>query len=350
MGRGPRAHRPATARRLRAPAGHAVQVRSRPPGRRRQRARAARPRATEVTPESSMGDLAYAVLRRQLAVLRDKEPGTRLGEDPEELHDMRVATRRLRAALDLFVERAAGAGPVLPGRARLAGRRARRRARPRCAARSPARDGRRGERLGHPARPGRRRGSAGRPDRHCSSASARPPATPCWPPSTRSAGTGSSGGLAAMVQQGPLRRSTATRLPAAMAVPELVVRPPWRRGQGGQAGQAAPAWRPTSTACASAASACATRSSSAPSSTSGRTSRYTQPADRAAESAGPDAGREVAATRLADAGHRRGPPAAVHRLHHGRGGRAPPPRDGPHTGRGCPARWPGSVARPGRTC
>jgi CHAD domain-containing protein len=58
-----------------------------------------------------MGELAFAVIRRQVAVLRDKEPGTRLGEDPEELHDMRVATRRLRAALDLFES-------VLPARAR----------------------------------------------------------------------------------------------------------------------------------------------------------------------------------------------------------------------------------------
>jgi len=57
---------------------------------------------TEVSATSTMGDLAFAVLRRQLAVLRAKEPGTRLGEDPEELHDMRVATRRLRAALALF--------------------------------------------------------------------------------------------------------------------------------------------------------------------------------------------------------------------------------------------------------
>ena len=57
---------------------------------------------TDVSPQSTMGDLAFAVLRRQLAVVRAKEPGTRLGEDPEELHDMRVATRRLRAALSLF--------------------------------------------------------------------------------------------------------------------------------------------------------------------------------------------------------------------------------------------------------
>ncbi len=66
---------------------------------------------TDVTPSSTMGQLAFAVIRRQLRVLREKEPGTRLGEDPEELHDMRVATRRLRAALDLFAH-------VLPARAR----------------------------------------------------------------------------------------------------------------------------------------------------------------------------------------------------------------------------------------
>jgi CHAD domain-containing protein len=64
--------------------------------------------STDVSPASTMGELAFAVLRRQLAVLRAKEPGTRLGEDPEELHDMRVATRRLRAALSLF----AGVLPV----------------------------------------------------------------------------------------------------------------------------------------------------------------------------------------------------------------------------------------------
>jgi len=58
--------------------------------------------STAVDQDSTIGELAYAVLRRQLAVLRAKEPGTRLGEDPEELHDMRVATRRLRAALSLF--------------------------------------------------------------------------------------------------------------------------------------------------------------------------------------------------------------------------------------------------------
>jgi triphosphatase len=67
---------------------------------------------TAVDAGSTMGDLAYAVIRRQLGVVRAKEPGTRLGEDPEELHDMRVATRRLRAALSLFAA-------VLPVRAQV---------------------------------------------------------------------------------------------------------------------------------------------------------------------------------------------------------------------------------------
>ena len=65
---------------------------------------------TDVSAASTMGELAFAVLRRQLGVVRAKEPGTRLGEDPEELHDMRVATRRLRAALSLF----AGVLPFAP--------------------------------------------------------------------------------------------------------------------------------------------------------------------------------------------------------------------------------------------
>ncbi len=66
--------------------------------------------STQASPDSTTGELAFAVLRRHLGVLLEREPGTRLGEDPEELHDMRVATRRLRAALDLFA-------PVLPARA-----------------------------------------------------------------------------------------------------------------------------------------------------------------------------------------------------------------------------------------
>jgi CHAD domain-containing protein len=57
---------------------------------------------TTVTPEMSAGEVAYAVLRKQFTALRANEPGTRLGEDIEALHDMRVASRRLRAAMAAF--------------------------------------------------------------------------------------------------------------------------------------------------------------------------------------------------------------------------------------------------------
>ncbi len=58
----------------------------------------------DVAPTASLEELALAIVRRQLLALVRHEPGTRLGEDPEELHDMRVATRRLRAALSLFAD------------------------------------------------------------------------------------------------------------------------------------------------------------------------------------------------------------------------------------------------------
>ncbi len=51
-----------------------------------------------------VGEVAFAVLRRHLTAVLAHEPGTRIGDDAEELHDMRVATRRLRAALDMFAE------------------------------------------------------------------------------------------------------------------------------------------------------------------------------------------------------------------------------------------------------
>lgn len=47
-------------------------------------------------------DAAYRVLRRHFGRMLRNEPGTRLGLDPEYLHDMRVATRRLREALRVF--------------------------------------------------------------------------------------------------------------------------------------------------------------------------------------------------------------------------------------------------------
>ena len=57
---------------------------------------------TAVAPELTAGEVAYAVLRKQFAVFRANEPGTRLGEDIEALHDMRVAIRRIRAAMAAF--------------------------------------------------------------------------------------------------------------------------------------------------------------------------------------------------------------------------------------------------------
>lgn len=55
-----------------------------------------------VDPLMSVGQVADAVMRKQCASFLWNEPGTRLGEDPEHLHDMRVASRRMRAALRLF--------------------------------------------------------------------------------------------------------------------------------------------------------------------------------------------------------------------------------------------------------
>jgi inorganic triphosphatase YgiF len=57
---------------------------------------------TDVDSSMSVGEVAFAVLRRQFTEMRAHESGTRLGEDPEELHDMRVATRRMRAAMKVF--------------------------------------------------------------------------------------------------------------------------------------------------------------------------------------------------------------------------------------------------------
>jgi CHAD domain-containing protein len=46
--------------------------------------------------------MAFAELRRLLAAWRRHEPGARLGEDPEALHQLRVTARRIDATLGLF--------------------------------------------------------------------------------------------------------------------------------------------------------------------------------------------------------------------------------------------------------
>ena len=47
-------------------------------------------------------ETVLGIARRQLAIVRSYEPGTRVGLDTEHLHKMRVATRRLRSALRVF--------------------------------------------------------------------------------------------------------------------------------------------------------------------------------------------------------------------------------------------------------
>jgi triphosphatase len=51
---------------------------------------------------ATAGDVAMTELRRLLTVWRTHEPGARIGRDPEELHQLRVATRRIDAVLGLF--------------------------------------------------------------------------------------------------------------------------------------------------------------------------------------------------------------------------------------------------------
>ena len=60
--------------------------------------------ATKIDATLCCGEVAFAILRRHFGAMVAHEPGVRLGEEPEELHDMRVATRRLRAALKLYSE------------------------------------------------------------------------------------------------------------------------------------------------------------------------------------------------------------------------------------------------------
>lgn len=57
-----------------------------------------------ITPQDSLADAGRKVMLAQFAELLRHEEGVRLGEDIEELHDMRVATRRLRAAFEVYKE------------------------------------------------------------------------------------------------------------------------------------------------------------------------------------------------------------------------------------------------------
>lgn len=58
--------------------------------------------STALSPAQTAAEYGLAVLRRHFAALLAVEPGTRLGADPEYLHDMRVASRRIRATMAAF--------------------------------------------------------------------------------------------------------------------------------------------------------------------------------------------------------------------------------------------------------
>lgn len=55
-----------------------------------------------LTADDTMAAAANKTLLYHLQRMMQHEPGTREGGDPEELHDMRVATRRMRAAMRVF--------------------------------------------------------------------------------------------------------------------------------------------------------------------------------------------------------------------------------------------------------
>jgi CHAD domain-containing protein len=57
------------------------------------------PESPELPPDASPADVLRASLAEQYARLLAHDPGTRLGSDAEDLHQMRVATRRARAYL-----------------------------------------------------------------------------------------------------------------------------------------------------------------------------------------------------------------------------------------------------------
>ena len=59
-------------------------------------------KAPGVLPDDAMSEAGRKVLRFHFERMLEHEPGTRLGEDIEELHDMRVATRRMRSAFGVF--------------------------------------------------------------------------------------------------------------------------------------------------------------------------------------------------------------------------------------------------------
>ncbi len=58
--------------------------------------------AYDIAPDATFLEAAHTSLSQQLGEMMDNLDGTRKGDDIEALHDMRVASRRLRAALSVF--------------------------------------------------------------------------------------------------------------------------------------------------------------------------------------------------------------------------------------------------------
>ncbi len=55
-------------------------------------------------PDSRFREAIAQTIETRFDEMMRHKPGTVLGRDPEELHDMRVASRRLRAAMDVAVD------------------------------------------------------------------------------------------------------------------------------------------------------------------------------------------------------------------------------------------------------
>jgi CHAD domain-containing protein len=55
-----------------------------------------------IKPEDPLAEAGRKILRHQFAAMLEHERGTRIGDDIEELHDMRVAVRRMRVCFEIF--------------------------------------------------------------------------------------------------------------------------------------------------------------------------------------------------------------------------------------------------------
>jgi CHAD domain-containing protein len=64
----------------------------------------AKARPVEIKSDEPFADAARRVLAVRAAEVLEHVPAVRAGEDPEAVHDLRVAARRLRAVLEVFAD------------------------------------------------------------------------------------------------------------------------------------------------------------------------------------------------------------------------------------------------------